>query len=59
MGVNVSNYLENLNKLLPKRRMHIRTNNPEWFTPEVLNSISRKNRNFVRAKINPEIRSLE
>ena len=46
--------LDSLNTLLPKRRIRIRTNDPAWFTKEVIDSIALKNKNFRIAKSNPE-----
>ena len=45
--------LDSLDHILPKRRIRICINIPEWFTKEVLNSISLKNKLFKEAKANP------
>ena len=50
--------LENLNAVLPKRRLRICSNNPEWFTNEVLSTIKLKNKIFLKAKNNPGNRVL-
>ena len=45
--------LDSLNSILPKRRIRIKANNPEWFTKEVLDIITAKNKCFRKAKNNP------
>ena len=44
--------LDSLDFVLPKRRIRVTVNNPQWFTKDVLNSISLKNRLFKAAKAN-------
>ena len=45
--------IDSLNEILPKRRLRVRTNNPEWFTNDVLAKIRYKNECFIKAKSNP------
>ena len=45
--------LDSLNTLLPKKQIRICTNNPEWFTKEVTDSIILKNKTFKIANANP------
>ena len=45
---------DSLDSHLLKSRIRICVNNPEWFTADVLESITLKNRKFKKAKENPE-----